>query len=75
MKKSAFLRLASILNTQLEIIPLLFGSLGLEQRLLRHGVKASMHIFPSGGHSMKKNDEERCQIILDWLDWLGMTKE
>ena len=33
MKKSAFLRLASILNTQLEIIPLLFGSLGLEQRL------------------------------------------
>jgi acetyl esterase/lipase len=45
------------------------------EALIRHGVKASMHIFPSGGHSMKKNDEERCQIILDWLDRLGMTKE
>ncbi|MBO5962572.1 MAG: alpha/beta hydrolase [Alistipes sp.] len=45
------------------------------EALIRHGVKASMHIFPSGGHGMKKNDEERCKIILDWLDWLGLTKK
>lgn len=45
------------------------------EALIRHGVKASMHIFPSGGHSMKKNNNERCQIILDWLDWLGLTKK
>lgn len=45
------------------------------EALIRHGVKASMHIFPSGGHGMKKNNNERCQIILDWLDWLGLTKK
>ena len=33
MKKKEFLRIAGELNKKLEIIPLLFGSLGLEQRL------------------------------------------
>ncbi len=33
MKKAEFLRIAGRLNDQLEVTPLLFGSLGLEQRL------------------------------------------
>lgn len=42
--------------------------------LINHGVKASMHIYPSGGHSMKKHIEEQQTAILGWLDWLGLTK-
>ena len=33
MKKKEFLSIAAVLNEQLQIVPLLFGSLGLEQRL------------------------------------------
>ncbi len=33
MKKSEFIRIAGLLNERLNIVPLLFGSLGLEQRL------------------------------------------
>ena len=33
MKKREFLRVAELLNKELHIVPLLFGSLGLEQRL------------------------------------------
>ena len=44
------------------------------EALIRHGVKASMHIYPSGGHSVKKNNNECCAAILDWLNWLGLTK-
>ena len=33
MKKKEFLYIAELLNKQLHIVPLLFGSLGLEQRL------------------------------------------
>ena len=33
MKKKEFLQIAALLNEQLQIVPLLFGSLGLEQRL------------------------------------------
>ena len=33
MKKKEFLSIAALLNEQLQIVPLLFGSLGLEQRL------------------------------------------
>ena len=33
MKKKEFLYIAGLLNEQLHIVPLLFGSLGLEQRL------------------------------------------
>ncbi len=33
MKKEAFMHIAGLLNEKLNIVPLLFGSLGLEQRL------------------------------------------
>lgn len=33
MKKDEFIHIARLLNEQLKIVPLLFGSLGLEQRL------------------------------------------
>ena len=33
MKKKEFLSIAAVLNERLQIVPLLFGSLGLEQRL------------------------------------------
>lgn len=33
MKKKEFLQIAKVLNEELNIVPLLFGSLGLEQRL------------------------------------------
>lgn len=43
------------------------------EALINHGVKASLHIFPFGGHSVKKHTAEYQQLILDWLDWLGLT--
>lgn len=43
------------------------------EALINHGVKASLHIFPFGGHSIKKHTAEYQQLILDWLDWLGLT--
>ena len=45
------------------------------EALTRHGVKASMHIFPFGGHSMKKHTAEYEPLILDWLRYLGLIKE
>ncbi len=45
------------------------------KELLRHGVKASMHIYPSGGHSLKKHTNEYQAAILDWLNWLGLLKK
>ena len=44
------------------------------EALVRHGVKASMHIFPYGGHSIKKHIPEVQNSVLDWLNWLGLTK-
>ena len=44
------------------------------EALARYGVKASMHIFPFGGHSVKKHTAEYQALVLDWLDWLGLTK-
>ena len=44
------------------------------EALLRYGVKASIHIFPVGGHNLKKYITERNYIITDWLNWLGLTK-
>ena len=35
MKKKEFIHIARLMNKQLNIVPLLFGSLGLEQRLSR----------------------------------------
>ena len=36
MKKNEFIHIAGLLNDKLNIVPLLFGSLGLEQRLNRN---------------------------------------
>lgn len=43
------------------------------EALIRHGVKASIHIFPKGGHSLKQSLAESRTLTLDWLDWLGLT--
>ena len=45
------------------------------EALIRNGVKASMHIYPEGGHSMKKAMKEHRTAIIDWLDWLGLLKK
>ena len=45
------------------------------EALIRHGVKASMHIFPFGGHSMKKHTKEYEPLIIDWLRYLGLINE
>lgn len=42
------------------------------EALVRHGVKCSMHIYPEGGHSLKKAMNEQHTLILDWLNWLGL---
>ena len=42
------------------------------EALIHHGVKASMHIFPMGGHSLSKHNNEYMSLILDWLNWLGL---
>lgn len=44
------------------------------EALVRHGVKASMHIYPYGGHSVKKHVEELQSAVLAWLEYLGLTK-
>ena len=49
-----------------------YSSVIYYEALLRHGVKASMHIFPEGGHSLKKAMNEQHTLILDWLNWLGL---
>ena len=49
-----------------------YSSLVYYEALVRHGVKCSMHIFPSGGHSLKKAMKEQRALIIDWLHWLGM---
>lgn len=42
------------------------------EALVRHGVKASMHIFPFGGHSVKKHTAEYQTLIIEWLKYLGL---
>ena len=44
------------------------------EALIQYGVKASMHIYPAGGHSLKKHLTERNSAIMDWLNWLGLIK-
>ena len=43
------------------------------EALIRHGVKASMHIFPFGGHSISKHIAEYQPAVLDWFEYLGLT--
>ena len=42
------------------------------EALVRNGVKASMHIYPFGGHSVKKHTDEFRAATIGWLEWLGM---
>jgi acetyl esterase/lipase len=42
--------------------------------LVRYGVKATMHIYPEGGHSLKKHLKERNEAVIDWFDWLELNK-
>lgn len=49
-----------------------YSSTRYYEELVRHGVKASMHIYPYGGHSLKKHTAEYYPAILDWLNWLGL---
>ena len=44
------------------------------EALVNHGVKATMHIYPFGGHSVKKHTAELQSAVLAWLDYLGLTK-
>lgn len=46
------------------------SSVAYYKALNNYGVKASMHIFPKGGHSLKKHTEEYRAAIIDWLTWL-----
>ncbi len=43
--------------------------------LIQHGVKASLHIYPSGGHSLNKHTSEHRSAIIDWLKWLKIIEE
>lgn len=44
------------------------------EALVNNGVKASMHIFPFGGHSIKKHVEDCQGAIIDWLKWLKLME-
>ena len=44
------------------------------EALVRHGVKASMHIYPYGGHSVKKHKPEYQFAIIDFLKYIGMIE-
>lgn len=46
------------------------SSVAYYKALNNYGVKASMHIFPKGGHSLKNHTEEYRAAIIDWLTWL-----
>ena len=55
------------------LVPSVDGAVYYEA-LVRNGVKASMHIYPYGGHSVKKHVEELQSAVLAWLEYLGLTK-
>ena len=42
------------------------------EALSRHGVKASMHIFPFGGHSVKRHTAEYRPAVIEWFQYLGL---
>lgn len=45
------------------------------EALIRHGVKASMHIFPFGGHSVTKHTAEFQPLVIEWLKYLGIISK
>ena len=55
------------------LVPSVDGAIYYEA-LARHGVKASMHIYQYGGHSVKKHIPELQAAVLAWLEYLGMMK-
>ncbi len=52
-----------------------YSSTAYYEALLRHGVKASMRIYPNGGHSLKQHNTEYKEAIIDWLDWLNLLNK
>ena len=44
------------------------------EALSRHGVKASMHIFPFGGHSLKKHTTEYRPAVIEWFKYLKLME-
>jgi acetyl esterase/lipase len=44
------------------------------EKLIRYGVKASIHIYPEGGHSMNKHLEEYRGYIIDWLKYINIIE-
>ena len=45
------------------------------EALCRYGVKASMHIFPFGGHSVTKHTAEFQPLVIEWLKYLGIISK
>ena len=45
------------------------------EALARHGVKASMHIYPFGGHSVTKHTAEFQPAVINWLKYLNLITE
>ena len=44
------------------------------EALIQYGVKASMHIYPAGGHSLKKHTSEYHFAIIDFLKYIGIIE-
>lgn len=44
------------------------------EALINYGVKASLHIFPKGGHNLRLYVEDRNFLILDWLRHLKLME-
>lgn len=44
------------------------------EALIRHGVKATMHIYPFGGHSVKKHTAEYQPAVIEWLKYLKLME-
>ncbi len=44
------------------------------EALVQHGVKATMHIYPFGGHSVKKHTAEYQPAVIEWLKYLNLMK-
>ena len=42
--------------------------------LNNYGVRATMHIYPVGGHSLKQHLDEYRPATIDWLTWLGIIE-
>lgn len=45
------------------------------EQLVNHGVKAAMHIYPFGGHSIKHHKPEFQSAVIEWLKYLGMIEK